>query len=985
MPIVVAGARTHNLKNLSCTIPHAALTVVTGVSGSGKSSLAFSTIYAEGQRRFVESLSTYARQFLERMERPDVDQVSGVPPAIAIEQRNGVRNARSTVGTITEISDYLRLLFARIGQVHCPTCGGRVLDDSAQAAATVVLTEASGERLSVVAPLPPTGDVGRLVETLLRAGHRRLLLEGTVKQLDEYPLDELRGLGRLPVLIDRLRATDEERQRLCDSLAAAFALSSGRAELVVEGRAEPLRFAEGLQCVRCSTTLRAPEPALFSPSSPLGACPTCQGFGRAVGIDYDKVIPDPTRTLREGAIVPFTMPSNAECQDELLAAITRSKRARADVPWRALTDEERAWVIDGEAEFDWRAHGKTRWYGVRRFFDYLERKKYKMHVRVLLARYRGYTPCPSCGGDKLRAEARAVLVGGRNLPSIEALPIGELSSWLASLPASLSVQQRKTAEALLTELAARVGFLDEVGLGYLQLQRQARTLSGGEAQRIALGAALGSRLTGTLYVLDEPSVGLHPRDTQRLLGVLGHLVARGNTVIVVEHDPEVMAAADHILDLGPRAGAHGGALVFAGTYDKLLVDRHSITGAHLRQRREGRAPLGQGCPASPGVLRIEGAAANNLRGVDVEIPLGRLTCLAGVSGSGKSSLLVDVLYANAMRELGRPVDSIGACRRIVGLDQFEDVLLVDQSPLQRSSRSNPATYLRAMDELRQRFAATDDAQRLGLGAGAFSFNVARENGGGRCEACQGQGTLVLDMHFLADITVVCDKCDGRRFGERVLGVRYAGLTIRECLDLTVDEALRRFANDARLQARLQPFVDVGLGYLTLGQPTSTLSGGELQRLKLAAHLADAPPVADDDEEEGTTAKRRRGAAAKGTKRSSSKLTKVTRPLLFLLDEPTSGLHGRDVDVLLAALGRLLRRGHTIVTIEHNLDFLQRADHVIELGPEAGAGGGALVVAGTVDEVQRHPTSHTGAALRAMAKAPMALRPEHFRAGVETRL
>lgn len=959
MAIEVEGARTHNLKNLSCAIPHRALTVVTGVSGSGKSSLAFSTVYAEGQRRFVESLSTYARQFLERMERPDVDQVTGVPPAIALEQRNGVRNARSTVGSITEISDYLRLLFARVGEVHCPECGGRVLDDTAQAATTAVLAQASGARLQLVATVDAGGDIGRTVEMLLRAGHRRLLVDGSVKQLDEIGLDELRGLGRLPILLDRLRAIDTDRVRLSDGLVQAFALGAGRAQVHVEGRAEPLTFAEGLSCVRCATTLRAPAPALFSPTSPLGACPACQGFGRAIGIDYDKVIPDPSRSISQGAIAPFQMPSNAECQAELLAAAKKTKKVRVDVAWRALRKEEQRWVLEGEKEYQWNLHRDTRWYGVRRFFEYLERKKYKMHIRVLLARYRGYTPCLACEGTKLRPEARAVRVDGLNLPQVEAMAIEQLVTWLAALPDKLGPQRRATADALHAELVARVGYLDEVGLGYLQLDRQARTLSGGESQRIALGAALGSRLTGTLYVLDEPSVGLHPRDTHRLLRVLRRLVDRGNTVIVVEHDPEVMAAADHVIDLGPRAGAHGGELIFAGTYPALLRATGSVTGQFLAARQSPLAPLGAALPPTRGALRIEGARANNLRDVDVTIPLGRLTCLSGVSGSGKSSLLVDVLYGNAMRELGRPIDQVGACHAIVGLEQFDDVLLVDQSPPSRSSRSNPATYLKAMDELRQRFAATEDAQRLGLEAGAFSFNVSSEKGGGRCEACGGQGTVTLDMHFLADLTVTCEKCDGRRFGERVLRVRYEGLTIIEWLALTVDEAIARSPGDPRLRERLQPFVDVGLGYMTLGQPTSTLSGGELQRLKLAAYLGDVP--ADQDEDEIP-----RGKTKPKPKRSANKSSTLTkRPLLFLLDEPTSGLHGRDVDVLLAALGRLIKRGHTVVAIEHNLDFLRCADHLIELGPEAGEAGGTVVAMGSPETIAKHPTAHTGVALRAL--------------------
>ncbi|HEY2748188.1 MAG TPA: excinuclease ABC subunit UvrA [Polyangia bacterium] len=905
--IHIDGARTHNLKNVRVAIPRAALTVITGVSGSGKSSLAFDTLYAEGQRRYVESMSTYARQFLERMVRPDVDSVTGVPPSIAIEQRNGVRNARSTVGTVTEISDYLRLFFARVGEMHCPTCDALVVRDTASAAADRVVAEADGARVHVAARTRSS------VDDLVRAGYQRLFAVG----------DEV------GVLVDRV--TDGDRGRLVEAFATAFALGGGRAEAWIGDR--QLRFDEGFACSACGTTLRSPEPALFSYNSPLGACEKCQGFGRVIGIDLEKVVPDGKKTLREGAIALFQTKSNRECQDDL-EKLSKKHKVRLDVPWRELDERECRWVLDGDPGYKAGGWRRGQWYGVRGLWKYLESKKYKMHVRVLLARYRGYDECPSCHGTRLRKEALAVRVGGNTIAELEAMPVGELPAFLDGL--TLSKQAHATAAPILRELSSRLSYLAEVGLGYLALIRQARTLSGGEAQRIALASALGANLTGTLYVLDEPSVGLHPRDTHRLIRVLKQLVARGNSVVVVEHDADIMREADAVIDLGPGAGARGGEIVFAGSYDALVRDRDSVTAQFLRSRERSapsvtpRAILRE---PTPSWLTIRGARAHNLRGIDVALPVGRFSCLTGVSGSGKSSLLVDVLYGNALRLRGQPSDDVGACAGLDGLDAFADVVLVDQQPLGRSSRSNPATYLKAMDELRARFAKTSDAQHLGLGAGAFSFNVAADKGGGRCEVCGGHGTQTLEMHFLADVTVVCEGCDGRRFNEKILGVKWNGLSILECLELTVDEALERFAGEKKLVARLQPFADVGLGYLKLGQPTATLSGGESQRIKLAAHLSP-------------------GAG----------------PTLFLLDEPTTGLHGRDVEVLLVALGRLLEAGHTIVAIEHNLDFIRRADWLVDLGPEGGVGGGALVCAGTVDEVAACRASHTGRALAALARS-----------------
>jgi excinuclease ABC subunit A len=971
--IVVEGARTHNLKGVSVHIPRARMTVITGVSGSGKSSLAFDTLYAEGQRRYVESLSTYARQFLERMPRPDVDVISGLPPAIAIEQRNGVRNARSTVGTATEVSDFLRLLYAAVGEVHCPGCGTRVLRDTATAAAERLTdnpqNDPQGRQRAYVVAAALGGPNG--LAELRRAGHQRLFMAGELVRLDDLTTEQLLDLterATLPVVLDRLRLGPDERGRLAAAIEAAFTLAGGRAEVHIEGQAEPLRFDEGYRCVRCDRALEVLTPARFSYNSPLGACALCQGFGRIIGIDWDKVIPDARKSLGEGAIAPFQTPANKECQDDLERACRR-ERIRLDVPFTELTAAEREFVMEGEGEGAWRRGG---WYGVKGFFRWLESKKYRMHVRVLLARYRGYTSCGECHGTRLRPEARSVLLGGRSIAELEALPVGELGEFLGHL--QLGRQARATAEPVLRELESRLAYLCEVGLGYLSLIRQTRTLSGGEAQRIALAAALGARLTGTLYVLDEPSVGLHPRDSDRLLGVLGRLVERGNTVVLVEHDPDIIRAADHIIDLGPGAGATGGRVVFQGSFTDLLGDRVSRTAA-LYRRRHLTAPVSLGSLSNPGPghLRITRARAHNLKDITVDIPLGRLVCVTGVSGSGKSSLVENVLYGNFMRALGRACDDVGECERIEGLEALADVVLVDQTPLGRSSRSNPATYLKAFDEIRKLLAATPEAERLGLGPGAFSFNVARESGGGRCEVCAGQGAVTLEMHFLADITVPCEACDGRRFGDKVLGVRLHGHNVTEILELTVDQALEVFADAPRIQTALGPFAAVGLGYLKLGQSTATLSGGESQRLKLAAHLSERADRAERADRTERAKPARPNAPGRSRPRS--------RPKLFLLDEPTTGLHAADVELLLAALGRLRAAGHTIVVVEHNLDFIRQADHLIDLGPEGGEAGGGVVAVGSPAEVAHVPHSHTGRALaRLLGESTLPPPPPAPRAG-----
>jgi excinuclease ABC subunit A len=896
--IRVIGARLHNLRGISVDIPRGALTVVTGVSGSGKSSLAFDTLYAEGQRRYVESMSTYARQFLERMQRPDVDGVEGIPPAIAIEQHNSTKNARSTVSTATEIADYLRLLFASVAEPRCPNCGAKVVRTTPQTAADALMTAHAGERAHIVARVEPDQKA-----VLRRDGWVRLFDgEGIC------PLDDWTRHGKLPVVVDRLALSD--RARLAEAIASAWRLGGGIAEICLEGRGKPLKFSEGMRCDDCGRELRPPQPRLFSYNSPLGACEACQGFGRTTGMDLEKIIPDERLTLKDGAIAPWRTEKFREWQ-EWLEEFAKKRRFQLplDVPWCELGNTHRKLVIDGFGEYT----------GIRGWYRYLEKKRYKMHYRILMARYRGYTQCESCGGARLRAEARSWLVAGKNISELEAMPVADLRVWLAKL--ELGKQARSTAEPLRVELDRRLAYLEQVGLGYLTLLRQTRSLSGGEAQRIRLAQALGALLTDTLYVLDEPSVGLHPRDTDRLLGVLRTLVDRGNTVVVVEHDADVIEAADHVIDLGPGAGRNGGALVFAGPPRALARDRSSQTGHALRRRR---LPLPARRGESTGVITIRGARAHNLQDVTVDIPLGIFTCLSGVSGSGKSTLLIDVLWANWLRQqqgVAVPGDlERGECTGLFGLDQIDELVLVDQSPLARSSRSNPATYLGAWGEIRKLLAKTDDARRLGLEPGAFSFNTS----GGRCEVCQGQGTITMEMHFLADVTVICDACDGHRFTERALAAHFRGKNVADLLELTVEDALALFFDEPRVADKLRPFADVGLGYLRLGQSTSTLSGGEAQRLKLAAHLAEP---------------------GRGRR-------------LFLFDEPTTGLHAADVEVLLGVLARLRQAGHSVVCIEHNLDFLCRADYLIDLGPEGGEAGGRVVATGTPEEVARTST-HTG--------------------------
>jgi excinuclease ABC subunit A len=932
--ISVRRARVHNLKNVSVDVPHNAITVVTGVSGSGKSSLAFDTIYAEGQRRYVESLSAYARQFLERMEKPDVDEISGIAPAVAIRQKNSTRNPRSTVATATEIYDYLRLLFARCGQTFCIKCGALVRRDNPDEIATKILSMAPGRRFYVVhllrlsSPAPATARRGakkkpeapapeilrNALIDIQKRGFNRLYQEGRLHEFSSpESLLDVDFTKPVYVLVDRLAVNAESRSRLVDSIEICYREGNGEAilEFVPDSAGNPaerLVFNDRFECKNDGTIYQEPEPRLFSFNNPYGACPRCQGFGNTIDFDLNLVVPDAGKSLDDGAIEPWTKPRyRTLLQDAKKWA--RSKGIATNVAWRHLTAEQRRLILEGDP-----AHGFD---GVKGFFNYLERKKYKLHVRVFLSRYRGYALCPDCGGTRLRPEARAVRVAGKSITEVCKLTVKEARTFFATL--QLSEAQAKVAEKILEELRSRLQFLDEVGLDYLTLDRLTSTLSGGESQRIQLATSLGSHLVGALYVLDEPSIGLHPRDTQRLIDILKSLRDLGNTVLVVEHDPDAIRSADCIIDLGPGAGELGGKLLFAGPYDAMLAEPKSITGRYLSGELRIPVPNNRHKPGGK-FLRVFGANLHNLQNVDLTIPLGTFTVVTGVSGSGKSSLVHDVVFrALAAKRNGSSVKEF--CERLEGDAEIREVVIVDQSPIGRTPRSNPATYLKAFDAIREVFAETPDAKRRGYAAGHFSFNVP----GGRCETCQGDGTVTVEMQFLADVELICEECRGTRFKSGVLEVRYHNRNVHEVLQLTVREALNFFINVPKVISKLRVLNEIGLGYLRLGQSATTLSGGEAQRLKLAAHLT----------------------------RTENK------GILYILDEPTTGLHFDDIAKLLAAFRKLLDSGASLLVIEHNLDVIKSADWVIDLGPEGGDQGGKIVATGTPEQVARNAQSHTG--------------------------
>ena len=924
--IEVRGARVHNLKNISFHLPINKLTLVTGVSGSGKSSLAFDTVYAEGQRRYVESLSAYARQFLERMDKPDVDEIIGIAPAIAVRQKNATRNPRSTVATQTEIYDYLRLLFARIGQTFCYECGREVKKDSPESAAAETLEILpEGTRFYVLFPAehdfeiknqkPRTKNQNPIphLMSLMQQGFTRLFRNGETIELqkpEDYPFTDFENTF---VLIDRLKADAEIRQRLVDSLEICFRESG--AAIIQSTDNRTLNFSEKFICKYDGAIYEEPEPRLFSFNSPFGACPLCQGFGNTIDIDFDLIVPNDNLSIEDGAVEPFTRPQYSWAQKELLR-FARNSDIPTKIAFADLNDFQKRAIFEG-------APG---WRGVRGFFSWLETKKYKLHVRVFMAKYRGYTTCPECRGGRLRKEARAVKIDGLNLPETVSLPINEAQKFFDNL--QLTEEREKIAEKLLLEIRRRLKFLVDVGLDYLTLNRLASTLSGGEAQRIQLATNLGSLLVGALYVLDEPSIGLHPRDNSRLIKILENLRDIGNTVLVVEHDEETMRAADHILDIGLHAGELGGNLVYEGDFVGLIQTEVSLTAKYLRGDLEIKVPAKRREP-SKRKIEIMGAREHNLQNVSVEIPLDMLVCVTGVSGSGKSTLVHEILYAGIKKKRGEWQGHVGHFKEIKGAELVDDVVMVDQSPIGRTPRSNPVTYIKAYDAIREVFAATNAAKTKGFNASHFSFNVP----GGRCETCQGSGTVTVEMQFLADVELTCEDCRGTRFRDEILDVRYKGKNIAEVLELTVREAITFFKDVNKLVNKLKVIEAVGLGYLRLGQSATTLSGGEAQRVKLAAHLA----------------------------------TKTKSKTLFIFDEPTTGLHFDDINKLLAAFRALIENGGSLLVIEHNLDVIKTADYVIDLGPEGGAGGGEIVAVGTPEEIAENEKSHTGQYLKEYLK------------------
>lgn len=944
--IEVRGARVNNLRNISFSIPINLMTVVTGVSGSGKSSLAFDTIYAEGQRRYVESLSAYARQFLERMDKPDVDEVRGIAPAIAIRQKNSTRNPRSTVATQTEIHDYLRLLYARVGTTICRVCGREVQRDSPESAADETLGQIEADtRFFVLFPAdaglhaelngangngpPPAARKRKAKEpdaepqlsrqaitahvmSLMQRGFTRLLHRGQQIDLaspDDYQRENFDGVY---VLVDRLVARDNIRQRLVDSLETCFREGHGQA-VIETAAAEPLRlrFSESFECKYDGTVYATPEPRLFSFNNPFGACPTCQGFGNTIGLDLDLVIPNPGLTLGEGAIEPWTRPQYDWARTEL-KSFCKSERIPTNLAFNQLTRQQQRAIINGKGE----------WAGVRGFFDWLDTKKYKLHVRVFLSKYRGYTRCPDCDGSRLRQAARDVRVGDRTLPEVSALSIKDAAVFFEAL--ELRPEQSAISDRVLFEVRRRLRFLVEVGLDYLTLDRLASTLSGGEAQRIQLATNLGSSLVGALYVLDEPSIGLHPRDNDRLIRLLHNLRDIGNTVLVVEHDADMMRAADHILDIGPAAGELGGRLMYEGDFAGLLSESQSLTGRYLRGEVEIKEPKHRR-PLQLKRLNVRGASEHNLKSINVDVPLDMLVCITGVSGSGKSTLIHDCIFAGLKKQRGDWQGHVGAFHKIEGGQHIDEVILVDQSPIGRTPRSNPVTYIKVYDAIRETFANTRESQSRGFEPSHFSFNVP----GGRCDVCSGDGTVTVEMQFLADVELVCEECKGTRFKQQILDVRYRGKNIHDVLNMTVREAITFFREVPKITNRLRVLDEVGLGYLRLGQSATTLSGGEAQRVKLAAHLS-----------------KRAGARS-----------------LFIFDEPTTGLHFDDINKLLAAFRALIDAGGSLLVIEHNLDVIKTADYIIDLGPEGGDAGGHVVATGTPEEIMKVPASYTGRYLK----------------------
>ena len=918
--ILVRGARQNNLKGFDVSIPRRRLTVITGPSGSGKSSLAFDTVYAEGQRRYVESLSAYARQFLERMEKPDVDGVDGVSPAVAIEQKNPTRTSRSTVGTSTEVYDYLRLLWARIGRTFCPKCGRELKPDTVQSVTDTLMALEPGTRFVVAFPLKLSAKVtdAMIVENLRAQGFLRVAVDGAMKTLDEVAEEKvsLTRAERLLVVVDRLSVDPELAGRVAEAVGTAFREGDGECVVLTSGVSNAeLRFTERFECPNDGFRAPHPTPQLFSFNNPRGACATCNGFGAVLEYDESLIVPHPERSLREGAIDPWTKP-RYDGRRRTLASFASREGISMDTPWRELAARERHQLL----------HARTRSFkGIFPFLTDLEEKRYKQYIRVFLRRYQTAKTCGTCGGARLQPDALNVLIAGRHIASVSALTIESLRDWVRSL--NLNAFEQEVARHILREAIDRIDFLCDVGLGYITLDRAARTLSGGEAQRISLANSLGARLVDTLYVLDEPSIGLHSRDMDRLLSLLHRLRDSGNTVLVVEHDLEAIRMADHVIELGPGSGELGGRIVFEGPVSD--IGRSPLTGKYLTGELSIPVPAKRR-PLGRTRIALKGAREHNLKQVDIEIPLGALTVVTGVSGSGKSTLVHDVLYRaletrlagehSARQHLG---ERVGAFTSLTGTETLDAVVLIDQEPIGRTPRSNPVTYVKAYDEIRRIFAAQPLARERRFTPGTFSFNVK----GGRCDGCEGAGVVQVEMVFMADVFVPCDVCGGRRFKPDVLEVTLKGKTIYDVLQLTVDQAIRFFVWEEKLGQALWQLQQVGLGYLRLGQSATTLSGGEAQRIKIARELAS------------------------GERKGGRKI--------YIMDEPTTGLHIDDIRKLSGVLDRLIDAGHTLVLIEHNLDVIKQADWVIDLGPEAGPGGGEVVAMGRPEEIAKNPRSLTG--------------------------
>ncbi|HLP16868.1 MAG TPA: excinuclease ABC subunit UvrA [Bacteroidota bacterium] len=921
-PLVVRGARVHNLKNISLEIPRNAFAVITGVSGSGKSSLAFDTIYAEGQRRYVESLSAYARQFLERMDKPDVDVIQGMAPAIAIEQKTNTRNPRSTVATTTEIYDYLRLLFARVGRTYCRVCGRLITRDSVATAVDRLRQESEGAKMYIVFPMHrhKGHSTDEECDALKTRGFFRLVIDGEIVDLNEADaVGRVDKLGNtLPVLVDRyvLRRDDQSSlNRLADSIQTAFVEGDGYAEVYLLDTKETVHFNQHFECPVDKIRYEEPEPHLFSFNSPIGACPKCQGFGRAVGLDMDAIVPDPGKTLREGALQMWTTPKFTEYYRDMLR-IAYEAKLPVNVPFYELTPEQLNIVMNG--------YGRT-FDGVNGFFKMVEKKTYKIQYRVLLSKYRGYTLCDQCGGSRLRSEALNVKVGGKHIGQIVRMTIEQADAFFRTV--ELTDYEMSIGRRILEEIQKRLRYLVDVGLGYLTLDRLSNTLSGGESQRINLATSIGSSLVGSIYVLDEPSIGLHPLDNDRLIRILHRLRDIGNMVLVVEHDADMMRAADLIIDMGPQAGVHGGEIVFQGTYEQAMQDRNSLTGQYLKGAKKIPVPATRKKIPDKS-LRILNAYQHNLRNIDVEIPLGMFVCVTGVSGSGKSTLVHEIVAEGVRRRLSGYQGRLNGMHALEGFEHLSAIELVDQSPIGRSPRSNPITYIKAFDIIRDLLASTPTAQVRGHKAGFFSFNVP----GGRCETCEGDGVQKIEMQFMTDLFLPCESCNGKRYKKEALEIRYFGMNVDDILSMTVTEAIAFFEKTAggrRVAQKLRVLDEVGLGYMHLGQPATTLSGGEAQRVKLAAHLT--------DKREGHT--------------------------LFVFDEPTTGLHFDDIAKLLLCFNALLDAGNSLLIIEHNLDVIKCADHIIDMGPGGGDNGGTIVATGTPEQLSKNPKSHTGRFLK----------------------